>query len=149
MSRGIVAKRPGIIIQATATPRFFNPDPTNTGDGLLTRQSFAPSYGGIGSAGFPTTVTTNPETWYRIALTVSYDPSDSSKVFVRKFINGTNLGNTPPENDPTLDGRWSLDPANGFLLLADNDGETGSWFVSSFYFTDRAMSVAEIARSAA
>ena len=52
-------------------------------------------------------------------MTVSYDPSDSSKVFVKKFINGTNLGNTPPENDPTLDGHWSIESANGPLLLAD------------------------------
>jgi len=115
---------------------FFNSDDVNGNDGDL----FMDSAGGIGiSSVYHGVVGVN--TWHRIAA--SYDLTTST---LSKYIDGQLVGSQTLSSG--VDGRWSLysvnDPANGLLLLADNDGETGAGYINSFYFIDRVMTGDEI-----
>ncbi|TKA96143.1 hypothetical protein FAZ78_13075 [Cereibacter changlensis] len=112
-------------------------DPTNGSDAdFLVNMS-----GGLGINGsYPGSF--NHDAWQRVALTVS-DNGDGT-VTLAKYIEGTLVGT---QSMPAS--RYTIDPEKGFLIFSD-DGQqvwnfqTNPLSVSSVFFTDRAMTQAEI-----
>lgn len=82
------------------------------------------------------------DAWNRIALTVSVE--DGAQV-LRKYVNGELIGTQTLAGDATGGTRWTLDADTGFLLFADEDGETSDVYVASVAFTPKVLSGAEIA----
>ncbi|SHK39300.1 Concanavalin A-like lectin/glucanases superfamily protein, partial [Roseomonas rosea] len=76
--------------------------------------------------------------WHRVAITV--EAGEDGTAILRKFIDGTKVGEQSVEA-----ARFGIDGAKGFMVLADEDGETWSGWLNSLHLTDRAMSEGEIA----
>ncbi len=72
--------------------------------------------------------------WHRVAVTIDGDQ-------MAKYIDGT-LVDTQTITNGNL-GRFTLSDS-GFLILADEDGETAPGSLNSFLFVDRAMTATEI-----
>ncbi|SEA50490.1 LamG-like jellyroll fold domain-containing protein [Rubrimonas cliftonensis] len=77
-----------------------------------------------------------PGAWARLGFSVEANGDGSSRL--AKFIDGVKVGEQTVET-----ARFTIDPS-GFLILADNDGETFSGKLASFALLDRAMDDAEI-----
>ena len=85
---------------------------------------FIRSDGGLGINGdYDGTIT--PGTWHRIAITVEDQGTGSSTL--TKYLDGALLDSQSVSTD-----RFTLNSDTGFLLLADNDGETGTGYLSHF-----------------
>jgi hypothetical protein len=76
--------------------------------------------------------------WHRVGFT--FADQGGGDTLLTKYIDGVVVGT---QSVPTS--RFTIDGANGFLILTDEDGETAQGFLSSFAFTDVAMSPAEMA----
>jgi len=96
--------------------------------------------GGLGVAG-TYNGTINTGAWHRVALSVQCAAALGGSGRVNKFIDGRFVGGQRTTGDGARC-RWALDP--GFLLFADNDGETGAGFLTSLMFSDRVLSLEEI-----
>ncbi|EFH13407.1 hypothetical protein HMPREF0731_0372, partial [Pseudoroseomonas cervicalis ATCC 49957] len=78
------------------------------------------------------------DSWHRVAITVQ-DAGDGT-ARLGKYIDGVKVG------EQSVDAaRFTIDPAKGFMVFADDDGETWSGWLNSLHVTDRAMSEAEVA----
>jgi len=93
--------------------------------------------------------TFSPDTWHRVAFV--YDLTRTDGVQNWKYIDGVLVGT---QNLDGVDGRWALysatdgDPADylGFHLFTEPTGYyTSEAYLSSIYYTDRALSGTEIA----
>ena len=80
--------------------------------------------------------------WHRLAWTVQCAMGTGGTGKINKFIDGRFVGGqyTPGTGARC---RWGLDP--GFYLFTDNDGETGRGFLTSLMYTDRVMTLKELA----
>ncbi|MEL7471564.1 MAG: glycerophosphodiester phosphodiesterase family protein, partial [Pseudomonadota bacterium] len=98
---------------------------------------FIRSDGGIGINGdYDGTVT--PGTWHRIAITVE-DQGDGTAT-LSKYLDGAFL------DDQTVDAaRFTLNATTGFLLLADNDSETSTGYLSHFGLSEEVLDAGAIA----
>jgi hypothetical protein len=105
-----------------------NPDNSNDGDFFIRADPR-----GIGISG-EYAGTINDNQWHRIAA--SFDLTTGT---LNKYIDGALVGTQSLGSG--VDGRWSLDPTGGVkpLLFTDDDGETNSGYLSSFYFVDQAL----------
>ena len=83
------------------------------------------------------------DTWHRIAFVCS---QNGASITLRKYIDGEEVGS---QGLGGLDGRWAMYSRNDatpfFYTLTDDNGQTSTAYLSSFLFTDGAMSSAEIA----
>ena len=108
-------------------------DVTQSGDGDF----FIRSDGGLGiNSDYDGTITT--DTWHRIAITVE-DQDDGSSILT-KYLDGTLLDSQTVSAE-----RFTLNTATGFLLLSDNDGETGTGYLSHFGMYETVLTASEIA----
>ena len=113
-------------------------DLNNVNDGDMWIQQDGAGMGKIGTDGqddgpFPV------GGWVRIALV--YDAVDGAPGTwqVSKYANGVLMGTQTITGDPAIAKR------DGFLLFADDSGETpNGWAISSFGFTERALSADEV-----
>ncbi|MEO0764144.1 MAG: hypothetical protein AAFZ09_20460, partial [Pseudomonadota bacterium] len=117
----------------TGFQSLLQTDVSQESDGEL----FIRSDGGIGINGdYDGTVAA--ETWHRIAITVE-DQGDGTSTLT-KYLDGTLL------DSQTVDAeRFTLDASTGFLLLSDNDGETGTGFLGHFGLSEEVLDAAAIA----
>lgn len=107
-------------------------DPTNGSDADL----FLRADGGIGiSSVYHGSLAF--DAWQRVVITAE---TDAGVTVLSKFIDGELVG-----TQNLTAGRWSLDAEDGFLLFTDNDGESMQAYVSSVFFDDDALSVAQVA----
>ena len=83
------------------------------------------------------------DSWHRIALVCA---EENGSITLRKYIDGENVGE---QNLGAVDGRWAVYSRNDanpfFYTLTDDNGDASTAYLSSFLFTDGAMSNAEIA----
>jgi hypothetical protein len=108
-------------------------DPSQSGDADL----FINGAGGIGIGGdYDGAVA--PGVWNRIAITVADLGSGSATL--SKYLNGVFLDSQTVDAD-----RFTLDAASGFLLLTDDDGETGEGFLAHFGLSSEVLDAAAIA----
>jgi Ca2+-binding RTX toxin-like protein len=108
-------------------------DVANSGDGEL----FIRDDGGIGIGGnYDGAVT--PGEWARIAITVE-DQGDGTST-LSKYLDGALLDTQTVET-----ARFTLNAETGFLLLADNDGETGTGYLAHFGLSEAVLDAAAIA----
>jgi len=115
---------------------LFQTDLTNSGDGELFIAN-----GGIGiSAVYEGAF--DYDAWNRVAFTFSV--IDGAQV-LNKYINGTLVGTQTVDSDISDGSRWSFDGDEGFLLFADENGETSDLYAASFAFTPEALDAATIA----
>ncbi len=93
--------------------------------------------GGIGINGdYDGTVT--PETWHRIAITVE-DQGDGTSI-LSKYLDGAFLDSQTVSSD-----RFVLPAATGFLLLTDDDNETGTGHLAHFGLSEQVLDEAAVA----
>ena len=97
------------------------------GDGSTFGVGISQDYGGNASL----------DSWHRIAVTIE-DNGDGSST-MKKFIDGDLVGEQSVETD-----RYTISK-DGFLIFADEDGESAAGHLNSFLFTDEVMSAADIA----
>ncbi len=113
---------------------LYNTSASNSNDG----EFFIRTDGGIGISGvYEGTINSNQ--WHRIAMVW-----DVASMY--KYIDGQLVGSQTDISG--VDGRWSLYPTGGAektYVLSDNDGDTNSGYVGSFYFIDEALSADAIA----
>src|SRR5690606_12432913 len=76
--------------------------------------------------------------WHRIAVAVRAAPGEGQ---AQRFIDGQFVGAVGTTGSGLAD-RFGL--LEDVLLLTDESDETAPGYLSAFYFTDRAMSAAEI-----
>ena len=114
---------------------FFQSDASNGSDGDL--------FGAVQQNAFGVGISSqyhgaaSLDAWHRIAFTVEAGQGGST---LSKYIDGALVGTQTLPTD-----RFSVEAATGFLIMADNDGETAAGHLSSFLFTDQALSPATIA----
>lgn len=82
------------------------------------------------------------DSWNRITLTFSVE--DGAQV-LRKYLDGQLIGTQTVDGNVADGTRWAIDSDTGFLLFADEDGETSALYASSVAFTPRVLSAAEVA----
>lgn len=93
--------------------------------------------GGLGINGdYDGTVTT--KTWHRIAITVQ-DQGDGTSV-LSKYLDGVFL-----DSQSVNTARFTLSAQQGFTLLSDNDGETGTGHLAHFALSKQVMDAQAIA----
>lgn len=80
------------------------------------------------------------DAWHRIAVTVAATNDGTGSHVVNSYIDGAQVAS---DHTYTV-GQSRMDISSGFLLFADNDGETSPGKLSMFYLADRVMSSAEI-----
>ena len=120
---------------------LFQTDPTNGGDGEI----FFRNDGGtasIGISGDYDGALTLGE-WGRVALVFETDAT--GRQTLAKYLDGALLDTQVVDADVSDGSRWSLDAAEGLLLLADNDGETSEVALNALHFTPEALDAAAIA----
>jgi hypothetical protein len=114
---------------------FYNTNATNSNDGDF---FIRPSDGGIGiSSQYDGTV--NSGQWHRIAMVLDID---SMYKYIDGALVGSQIGLTG------VDGRWAMYTTEHDVktfLLTDNDGETNSGYINSFYFINEALDASAIA----
>jgi hypothetical protein len=116
-------------------------DPTNARDTAYCFHKVGSTYEiGIGQYAGSATF----DEWHRIALTVATDTVAGTSV-VSSYIDGSPVSSdvTYPNVSCAIDKFPTSAP--GFLLLADNDGDTSPGRLSAFYVTDRVMTAGQIA----
>lgn len=107
-------------------------DITQASDGEL----FIDGMGGLGINGDYDGAVVAGE-WARIAITV--DDQGEGTSTLRKYLNGVLL------DSQTVDtSRFTLNAATGFLLLTDNDGETGEGYLAHFGLSEEVLDAAAI-----
>ncbi|MCA0941806.1 hypothetical protein LCM08_24990 [Salipiger pacificus] len=119
---------------------LFQTDLGNTSDGEI----FIRSNGDTGGVGISGTYQgqISYDAWNRVALTVSVEDGKQS---LSKYVNGELVAVQQVDSDMSNGSRWSFDGEKGFLLFADESGETSDLYVSAFGFTPGAMSAEDIA----
>jgi len=114
---------------------FYNTNATNSNDGDL---FIRPSDGGIGISGqYHGTI--NSGQWHRVAMVLDVDS-------MHKYIDGALVASQMGLTG--VDGRWSMYTTahdEKTFLLTDNNGETNSGYINSYYFTDEALDASVIA----
>lgn len=75
--------------------------------------------------------------WHRLAFT--FEDLGNGKTMLSKYIDGTLAGRQEVET-----ARYTIDGAEGFLILTDEDGETREGALGGFLFQPAAMSAAEV-----
>lgn len=129
-----------ILVPASGVTSYvglFQTDTGNTSDGDFFIRNNNNGTGGIGIGGnYPGAF--KFDQWQRVVVKIE-TASDGSAV-MSKYIDGVKVGTQGV--DP---GRYTIDLAKGVLLFTDEDGETADLYVSSFLFTDKLFSDAEIA----
>ncbi len=76
--------------------------------------------------------------WHRLAFT--FEDLGNGKSMLSKFIDGTLAGRQEVET-----ARYTIDGAQGFLILTDEDGETREGALGGFLFQPTAMTAAQVA----
>lgn len=118
---------------------FYNAESVNVNnDGDFFRR---PSDGAIGVGNGGYFGSTQNHQWYRVAFTVQPGDEDTINIYLDGYYLGTAV------RFVSLDGRFSLYRSvdvNKTLLFGDDNGETGTAYVSQFYFDNRVYSGAEI-----
>ena len=76
--------------------------------------------------------------WHRVGFTV--EKTDDATVSLTKYLDGVQVGVQSVAID-----RLTIDGENGFLLFADDNGESGRAHVGSVVFSDRVFTEAEMA----
>ena len=113
---------------------MYNTNASNSNDGDL----FVRTDGGIGISGqYEGTI--NSGQWHRIAMVLDVD---SMYKYIDGALVGSHIGLTG------VDGRWSMyttEHDEKTFLLTDNDGDTNSGYINSYYFTDQALDASAIA----
>lgn len=142
---GAVAKSYSLVYDLMVDPgvqsffSFFQTDLENRSDLDLGMKSHGSSYGGIGINGdYEGRLTYG--NWHRVAFTIT---DRGNNVLIEKYIDGVKVGDTVQSGGNY--GRYAVDMNKGFLLFADESGETWPGKVSSFLFTDKVLTAAEIA----
>jgi 3',5'-cyclic AMP phosphodiesterase CpdA/Ca2+-binding RTX toxin-like protein len=74
--------------------------------------------------------------WHRVAVTISANGNGTS--LMSKYIDGQLV------DTQSVDSARFTVSDKGFLILADEDGETGAGLLNSFLFVDKAMTSAEV-----
>ncbi|MBB6014189.1 Ca2+-binding RTX toxin-like protein [Aquamicrobium lusatiense] len=117
---------------------FLQTDPTNGSDAeLFLRKSG--STGGIGiNSDYEGSF--KYDVWQRVVFTIT---ENAGSVVINKYIDGVKVGDTVMSGSNA--GRYAIDLSKGILLFADENGETSPAYVSSFLFTDKVLSDAEVA----
>ncbi len=145
VAAGTVAKSYSLVYDLLVTPgvasyfSFLQTDLTNKSDQDLALRNVNGSRGGIGiNSDYEGTI--NYGAWHRVAFTIT-DRGDN--VLITKYIDGVKVGDTVQSGGNY--GRYQIDMSKGFLLFADESGETWPGYASSFLFTDKVLSDAEIA----
>ncbi len=114
---------------------FLQTDPTDASDADLFGKSNGSTWGvGISSkyAGAATL-----DAWHRVAFTVD---TGATGTVLSKYIDGVAVGTQTVDT-----ARFTLDAATGFLIFADEDGETAAGHLGSFLFTDTVLAAADVA----
>ncbi|WP_119462594.1 metallophosphoesterase [Rhodospirillaceae bacterium SYSU D60014] len=116
---------------------LYQNDLDNENDGVIFIEN---NYNGTGSLEILRGIhgTINYEQWHRIALTV--EKIDDQNATLTKYIDGALVGSQVVAMD-----RLKIDGQNGFLLLADDNGESGYGHLNNLVFSDKVFSAAEIA----
>ncbi|MFN4009180.1 MAG: DUF4214 domain-containing protein [Pannonibacter sp.] len=111
---------------------LFQGDVSNTSDGdIFIKETGGDAYGiGIGG-NYPGGISVGA--WHRLTFTIEGDK-------MVKYADGVMVGEQSISND-----RYAFDPKKGFLLFADEDGETNDIFISSFTFTEKVLTKDEVA----
>lgn len=118
---------------------FFQTDVTNGSDAELFLNKRGTT-GGIGiNSDYEGSFAYNA--WNRVVFTIT--DRGNNDVLIDKYINGVKVGDTVMTGSNAA--RYAVDLSKGALLFADNDGETSQAYVSSFLFTDKVLTSAEIA----
>jgi Ca2+-binding RTX toxin-like protein len=145
LAAGTVAKSYSLVYDLLITPgvasyfSFLQTDLTNASDQDLALRNVNGSRGGIGiNSDYEGTV--NYGAWHRIAFTIT-DRGDN--VLITKYIDGVKVDDTVQSGGNY--GRYQIDMSKGFLLFADESGETWPGYASSFLFTDKVLSDSEVA----
>ncbi|KPF66142.1 hypothetical protein IP69_15715 [Bosea sp. AAP35] len=145
LASGTVAKSYSLVYDLLITPgvtsyfSFLQTDLTNASDQDIALRNVNGSRGGIGiNSDYEGTV--NYGAWHRIAFTIT-DRGDN--VLITKYIDGVKVGDTVQSGGNYA--RYQIDMSKGFLLFADESGETWPGYASSFLFTDKVLSDAEVA----
>ncbi|MDO8805250.1 MAG: glycerophosphodiester phosphodiesterase family protein [Elusimicrobiota bacterium] len=86
--------------------------------------------------------TVSTGTWHRLAWAVQCSVESGGTGQISKFIDGLFAGGQYTPGDGALCG-WSLEPV--FHLFTDDDGETGPGFLASLLYTDRMLTMQELA----
>lgn len=79
------------------------------------------------------------DAWNRIGVTVQRDANNG--VTMTKYINGELVGDQKIDD---AGGRFTIDMAKGFLIFADEDGETSPGYLSNLFFMKNALSKEEM-----
>ena len=117
---------------------FLQTDVTNTSDGDIFGKVGGESFGlGINS---DYRGTAKLDAWNRIGLTIDKDASGG--VSMKKYINGEFVAEQKMTG--TLAARFTIDKAKGFLIFADEDGETSSGYLSNFLFIEKVLTGTEL-----
>jgi len=118
---------------------LYQTDPANADDGEFFFQDVVG--GGIGVNNLYDGSLT-PDRWHRVAVSVQAATGEGGVGQIQKFIDGQFVGghNTPGTGKTS---RWALGPA--FYLFTDDDGDTAAGYVASIFFTNRNLSLEEIA----
>ncbi|NBN64624.1 DUF4214 domain-containing protein [Pannonibacter tanglangensis] len=105
---------------------LFQGDTSNSSDGdIFIKETGGDAYGiGIGG-NYPGGISLGA--WHRLTFTIEGDK-------MVKYADGVMVGEQSIGND-----RYAFDPKKGFLLFADEDGETNDIFISSFTFTEKVL----------
>jgi hypothetical protein len=126
------------IPSATTKPygTLLQTDASNVNDGSFPYKNLGSTFGigfwgqYLGSGTF--------DAWHRLALTVTSNDGDGS--VVSTYIDGV-AGHS---GSACVTNQFHVGDS-GFLLFADNDGETSAGKMSAFYLTDHVMSASQIA----
>lgn len=117
---------------------FLQTDATNASDGDI--------FGKVGGDSFGLGINSDYrgaaklDAWNRIGLTIEKDASGG--VSMKKYINGEFAAEQKMTG--SLAARFTIDKAKGFLIFADDDGETSSGYLSNFLFIEKVLSGDEL-----
>ncbi|HEY5798543.1 MAG TPA: family 16 glycoside hydrolase, partial [Bosea sp. (in: a-proteobacteria)] len=112
-------------------------DLANASDGDFFIRNNNNGTGGIGIGGnYPGAF--KFDQWQRVVVKIE-TAADGSAV-MSKYIDGVKMGTQGVDSS-----RYAIDLAKGLLLFSDEDGETADLYASSFLFTDKLYTDAEIA----
>ncbi len=117
---------------------FLQTDATNASDGDV--------FGKVGGDSFGLGINSDYrgaaklDAWNRIGLTIERDASGG--VSMKKYINGEFAAEQKMTG--SLAARFTIDKVKGFLIFADDDGETSSGYLSNFLFIEKVLSGDEL-----
>ncbi|MEI2301279.1 Ig-like domain-containing protein [Ensifer sp. MJa1] len=117
---------------------FLQTDVTNASDGDI--------FGKVGGDSFGLGINSDYrgaaklDAWNRVGLTIDKDASGG--VSLKKYVNGEFIAEQKMTG--SLAARFTIDKAKGFLIFADDDGETSSGYLSSFLFIEKVLTGDEL-----